>query len=231
MFCPNCGAQNPDTSAFCDQCGASLTAQPTQTEQTATPVEAAQPTPTPVELGKPAEAQPMQPATPTLEPMQPTQPGFGAAQQPQQFQQPVGDPSGFAAPAYAQTATATKKVNPVPIIISAVSVVVVAFLVVLFVVIIPNNSGIKGKLRHKWSVTESGITVTYDFKKSELSSFGISFPFSWHVEGEDRLTIEMSMLGMTESSEYIFSISDDGRTLTLADVDYPSSKLILTRAD
>lgn len=169
-------------------------------------------------------ASPVQTANPVQPEIPPVQPGFNAGQ-PTYGQQPAA----YGQPVYAQPAAA-KKSKAVPIIIAACSAVVVAFVIILFTVIIP-NSGIKGKLRHKWSITESGITVTYDFKKNEASSFGISFPITWEIVGEDHLKIGMSVLGETNSEEFIFSISADGKSLTLTDVNNPSSKEVFTRVN
>lgn len=287
MFCTNCGAQNPDTAAFCEQCGSPLTkpAEPVQPvappaqkmfdtsdnfenvdklpdnaqlidmSRPVEPVPPVQPTmsaASPVDLQKPGQEIPVQPvpsaqaAQPVYQQpqqfqqpvggMQPGQPAQPVYQQPQQFQQPVGgmqQPGGmqpaYAAPVYTQAGT-QKKSKAVPIIvISSISAVIVAFLIVLFTVIIP-NSGIKGKLRHKWSVTDGGVTLTYDFKKNTVSTMGFDVPINWSIQGDDHLTIEMSMFGIvSETSEYIFSISDDGKTLTLRDADYPSSSMVLQR--
>lgn len=160
-------------------------------------------------------------------------PSFDASSQPVQptYPQQFGDQQpGYAAPVYGQTAV-KKKPPIVPIIIGVVSAAVVAFLIVLFTVIIPNNSGIKGKLRHKWSATESGITMTYDFKNNEVSVSGMSLPITWEVSGEDHLEVEMSFLGQSQTQEFIFSLSSDGKTLTLTEVGSPSSKVDFKRAD
>lgn len=102
----------------------------------------------------------------------------------------------------------------------------------LFVVIIPNNSGVKGKLRHKWSTNESGISVIYDFKKNEVSTAGIvTIPFSWKVTDDNHLTLEISALGQSGKEDFTFTISPDGKTLTLAPVDYPSQTQEWTRVD
>ena len=195
MFCTKCGAQNPDTSAFCDKCGNPLTPQSAS----------------PVDLGKPGEVQPQQFQQP-----------YG--QQPQPFgQQPV-----YASPVYVQPGAA-KKSKAVPIIIGVCVAAVAAFLVILFTVIIP-GSGVKGKLRHRWSINESGMTITYDFKENTIETLGIPFPMTWDVVGDDRISIEMSLLGESQKQEFIFSISSDGKTLTLKDPDDPSDSVSLTRS-
>lgn len=253
MFCTKCGAQNPDNAAFCDQCGSSLAEQ----LQAAAPAQPVQPVASPIDLQKPGQgmpgmpAQPVQPVQPGMpappmqpgvpgmpgmpaQPVQPGVPNYNAGQpvygqQPQQYQQPVpGMQPGFAAPVYAQGG-APKKSKTVPIVIAAVSAVIVAFLIVLFTVILP-GLGPKGKLRHKWTTTDGSITMTYDFKKNTVSTYGISLPISWDIKGEDHIIIEMSMLGETETLEYIYSISDDGKTLRLKDPDYPSSYQDFTRS-
>lgn len=223
MFCLNCGEQLPDGTQFCTKCGAPVASQ-------------SQPTPSAVDLNKASQSvpQPSQPlgAQPQQFGAQPQQYGaqpqqYGA--QPQQFdaQQP-----GYAAPVYGQSVAVKKKPPVVPIVIGVCAAAVVAFLIVLFTVIIPNNSGIKGKLRHKWSTTEDGVALIYDFKKNEVSTGGIiSLPITWEVTGDDRLKIEMSAFGQSQTEEYIFSISDDGKTLTLAPLDYPNQKGELKRVD
>lgn len=197
MFCPKCGAQLPDGTQFCSECGAS-----TESEDQG----AAQSVP------------------------QPTQP-FGAPAQQPTYPQQFGDQQpGYAAPVYGQTAV-KKKVPVVPIIIGVCSAAIVAFLIVLFTVIIPKNSGIEGKLRHKWSATENGITATYDLKNNQVSISGLSLPITWEVIGEDHLKIEMSFLGQSDTQEFIFSLSSDGKTLTLAEVKNPSVKTDFKRSD
>lgn len=189
MFCPQCGNQNPDGTAFCSQCGAAMTTSGVQSDFNA------------------------------------GQPSFGA-----------GDPSVNAQPTYFPNGenlvfTPVKKSNNKLIpIIAGVCVVVAAFLIILFNVILP-GSGMEGKLRHKWSVTESGVTVSFDFKNSQVSMFGASFDMDWKLISDDRLKITMSMLGMEQSMEYSFSISSDGKTLTLAPEDSPSETLDLMRDD
>lgn len=213
MFCTKCGAQNPDTSAFCDQCGNPLTSPPA---------------PPPVDLSKPGEGQPVQPVysqQPQVFEQQP-QP-FG--QQPQQFgQPPFGQQPVYAAPVYSQPG-AGQKSKAVPIVIGIIAAAVVAFIVILFAVIIP-GSGVKGKLRHRWSISEGGMTVTYDFKENTIETFGIPFPMTWDVVGDDRISIEMSLFGESQKEEFIFSISDDGKTLTLKDPDNPYDSMTLTRS-
>lgn len=230
MFCLNCGEQLPYGTQFCTKCGAPVASQ-------------SQPTPSAVDLNKASQSvpQPSQPlgAQPQQFGAQPQQYGaqpqqYGAqpqqyGAQPQQFdaQQP-----GYAAPVYGQSVAVKKKPPVVPIVIGVCAAAVVAFLIVLFTVIIPNNSGIKGKLRHKWSTTEDGVALIYDFKKNEVSTGGIiSLPITWEVTGDDRLKIEMSAFGQSQTEEYIFSISDDGKTLTLAPLDHPNQKGELKRVD
>lgn len=133
----------------------------------------------------------------------------------------------YAAPVYTQP-VAPKKPKTVPIVLASISAVLAVFLILLFTVIIP-NSGVRGKLRHKWTVSGGGSAVTYDFKKNTVTSLGFDVPMKWSVKGDDHLTIEMTLLGLSEKTEYIFSLSDDGKTLTLKNADYPSSKLVLNR--
>lgn len=224
MFCPNCGAQLPDGTQFCPECGMSMVTQSQPAASTIDLNKAGSSVPQPSQ----SFGAPTQPINQPVQPMQPTYPQQSFDAQQQQFgaQQP-----GYAAPVYGQQTAVKKKPPVVPIVIGVCAAAVVAFLIVLFTVIIPNNSGIRGKLRHKWSATESGITVIYDFKKNEVSSYGLSFPIEWEVKGEDRLKVEMSLLGQSQSDEYVFSISSDGRTLTLSDPDYPTQKTTWMRAD
>ncbi len=217
MFCPKCGTQLPDGSQFCSECGASI-------EQ--------------------PSAQIPQPAVQPAQPVQPEQPAqtFGAqpTYQQQQFgEQPqFGAQPAYAAPVYGQPAV-KKKVPVVPIVCGVVGAAIVAFLIVLFVVIIPNNTGVKGKLRHEWLYDDEDIIIDLKHNKvkpadnslSGLTGIDISFPLSWSVDGEDRLTVSMSMMGVSDEEEYLISFSADGKTLTLADPDYPSYKITWTRVD
>ena len=192
MICPKCGAQNPDTSTFCEQCGSALS------EQSAQPM-----------------TQPMQP---------------DAGQQPQ----PFGEQPAYAAPVYSPVTT--KKSKTVPIVIGICVAVVAVVLVLLFTVILPNAGGIKGKLKHKWTYTESGVSMTYDFKENTLSALGmLTLPIEWDLKGEDRITITMtvSMFGetQTDTEEYLFSLSSNGKELTLKDPDNPSDSMTLKRDD
>ena len=199
MICPKCGAQNPDTSTFCEQCGSSLSEQPAQ---------------------------------PMTQPMQPDAGQSVFGQQPQQS--PFGQQPAYAAPVYSQPVA--KKSKTVPIVIGVGVAVVAAFLVVLFLVILPNAGGIKGKLAHKWTATEEGVSITYDFKENTLSALGmITFPIEWDLKGDDRIVITttVSLFGetQTETEEFLFSLSSNGKELTLKDPDSPSDTITLTRDD
>lgn len=202
MFCPKCGAQLPDGTQFCSECGASTEAEPQGTVQS---------------VPQPTQSF----AAPTQQPMQPTYPQGG--------QQP-----GYAEPVYGQTAV-KKKPPVVPIIIGVCSAALVAFLIVLFTVIIPNNSGVKGKLRHKWSYSADamGMTVsmTYDFKNNKVDMMGMSMDIDWKVTGDDTLSITMSAFGQTETVDMKFKLSSDNKTLTLSPIDGSEDPVTLTRAD
>lgn len=233
MFCLNCGEQLPEGTKFCTKCGAPV---------------ASQPAPSAVDLNKEMQSvpQPSQPFGASTQPMgqpdvQPQQPFGAQPQQPfgAQPQQPFGaqpqqfggQQPAYAAPVYGQPVV-KKKLRVVPVVIGVCAAAVVAFLIVLFAVIIPNNSGVKGQLRHKWSYNESGIPIVYDFKKSEVSTGGlITIPFDWELTGDDSLKMEVSMLGQTDEMEYSFSISADGKTLTLTPKGYSSQKMVMQRAD
>lgn len=69
MFCPNCGAENPDGAHFCSSCGEALQATPTQSESVPEPEPQSAPEPTPMPESAPQQ-EPVQPE-PVVEPVKP----------------------------------------------------------------------------------------------------------------------------------------------------------------
>lgn len=145
-----------------------------------------------------------------------------------------------AAPVYAQTVTPIKKSNKKPIIIAAISAVVVAAIAVaLFVFILPNMGGVESKLKHKWTVSASqagvSASMVYDFKENKMSvnamGLDMSFDIEWKVTGDDSLSVTMSAAGQSQTQNFKFSLSSNNKTLTLTDVDEPDNPLTFTRAD
>lgn len=55
MFCPNCGSQIPDGSAFCGECGAAVVQSKPEVNETPVRHEAPQPTPAPVYQPQPVQ--------------------------------------------------------------------------------------------------------------------------------------------------------------------------------
>ena len=196
MFCPNCGAEAPNGSQFCGQCGTALSPIP-----------------------QPVQSIPSNTQQPIFE------------QQPN-VQQPIfGQQAAIPMPEYGQPVAMPKKSKKVPIIIaSCAAAFVAAILIVLFVVILP-NTGIKGKLRHKWIYSDNDLIETaFDFKKNTASLSELSIPISWNVKGEDILEITFTFLGYSDVQEFNFSLSDDGTILTLTTSDSKSPDVYI-RAD
>ncbi len=212
MFCPNCGAQIPDGAQACMQCGTTIPVQPTPMQPQAVGTQPMQQDIIP----QPAQTQPMQTQGVIPQPQsvqQPMQPNAGA-QQPGFGSQPT---FGSAQPSYIPpsnyaSVTPVKK-SKTPIIIACCAAFVAIAAVVFFVFIFPNLN--RGPLEHKWSVTESGVTMTYDFKNNTMTALGVSMPIEWKAEGDDRLSITMSFMGMSETQNFTYSLSSDGKTLTL----------------
>ncbi|MCI5579203.1 MAG: zinc-ribbon domain-containing protein [Oscillospiraceae bacterium] len=225
MLCPKCGAENAEGSQFCGQCGATFSPipQPVQSNVSAQQPVFNQQT----NVQQPAyNQQPVQQPAYNQQPVQ--QPVYG---QQQGVQQPVfGQQPMNQMPAYGQPVVAPKKSKKVPIIIAAcATAVVAAVLIVLFVVILP-NTGVNGKLRHKWSVSQNGIEMIYDFKNNTASVSGISIPFSWSVKDDTHLDMTVSMLGQSQTQTFTYSLSDDGKSLTLTE-DGSYSSQTFTRVD
>lgn len=222
MFCPNCGAQIPDGAQSCMQCGISIPAntQPMQSQDV---------------IPQPAQTQPMQPQGAIPQPVQsqsvqpqPMQPNSGAQQSGFNSQPAFGSvqPSYIPPSNYAPV-TPIKKSNKKPIIIACCAAVVVVAAVLFFVLIFPNLN--RGPLEHRWSATESGITVTYDFKNNKMSAMGMEIPFEWKEESNNRISITVEMLGISQTQYLTYELSSDGKTLTLTDEDGLTTDF--TRAD
>lgn len=183
MFCTKCGAQNPDSAAFCDKCGTQLAA------------------------SNPVESQPDAPTQ-------------------QSISQPVPD-----------GAQPGKKSKTVPIIIGICGVVLAAFLVVLFTVILPKPT-LKSKLRYSWTREDGSYTETYDFANSEIrygyGDFRVANGFDWSVDG-DILSITTypfaDMPDVTSTTSYKVSFGSDDRVITLTNVNDPADVLTFTRDD
>lgn len=130
-----------------------------------------------------------------------------------------------------------KKRKIVPIIIGFCGVVIAAFLVVLFTVILPKNST-EGKLKHSWTREEGSYTETYDFAHSEyrygFGDFRVANKFDWSVDG-DILSITTypfaEMPDVTSTTSYRVSFSDNDRVVTLTNVDDPSGIVVFKRED
>lgn len=175
MFCPNCGAQSPDGSQFCGQCGMALAVQP----------------------------------------------NYGQLQ-------------------YGQPIIPVKKSN-VPIVVGAICAALLAvFLMVLFVVIIPNAKGddvvsntpsLESRLAHKWSYTEDGVTGTYDFKNNLISVEGFSLNMNWKVTGSNTISITTAFMGSSETNNFKVEFGSGDRTLTLTPTDNSDNAVTFKRAD
>lgn len=224
MFCSKCGMQNPDGSAFCSGCGASFEGDVSAASQPFQQV--------------PPMQQPMNQVPPMQQPQQfPGQPMPGQPMpgQPMPGQpMPNGAQPAYAAPYYGAPA---KKSKTVPIVLGIAGALVVAFLIVLFTVIIPKSSSGKNSINHVWSLVEDGQEIIMDFKNNEFrieTPFEMTFPIKWSVDGDVITVITYSPFDnskemATEKSK--FSISSDGRVLTLTSIDGSSSVQTLTRKD
>lgn len=166
---------------------------------------------------------------------QPTQPMQQAQPMQQQYQQtppmqgqPMGQPM-YAAPVYGQPMAPAKKKTGLIVGISVAAVVVAAVLIVLFVVILP-NTGLKGKIRHRWTVSDGGVSVVYDFKKNEVDMDIMTIPFEWSVSGDNRVTITVSLLGQSESEDFIVSFSNGDKTMTMTSVSDANDITVYTRS-
>lgn len=206
MFCTKCGNQNSDGALFCLICGSSFAANAPGTPGT------------------------VQQAPQMQQPMNQVPPSYNASQpmnQPPQFQgQPMqGQLLPYGAPA--------KKPKTVPIIIGIIGALITAFLIVLFMVILPGSST-KGKINYAWSFKEGGEEWTLDFKNNEMKSDGYTFPISWSLSGDTLTITEYSPDDRSTelfTDEFTVSFSSGGKVMTLTYVDNPSNTMTLNRKD
>lgn len=224
MICPKCGAQCPDGTKFCTECGSDLSAVPQSAPMTepmgagisdlSNPVSSI---PQPVSSAVPqpsafgTQSQTDMSMGQTGQSAFGGQPGMSAGQP---GQSPFGAQPGQGSYIPPQTygpVTPVKKSNKMPIIIGACVAVVAVFLILLFTVILPNIGG--GGLAHKWSATKDGVTMTYDLKNNEVETMGFSMPIEWEDKGNGKLTITMSFMGMSQTEELDYELN--GNTLIL----------------
>lgn len=191
--------------------------------------------PAPVELAKPASVEPAQsvepPApqpipeppvapsipTPPVAPSIPTPPV--APQMPQQpmpqYQQPVA-PAAPKPPKPPRKPLDAKQ-KKLLIIGGSCGVVLVAFLIVLFAVIIP-HSGLKGKLRYSWTRVDStrSVNVLNLKKKSWTVGSKIYKITSWTAKG-DRVQLTYNDGISLESETFVVAFSPDGKKVYFFD--------------
>lgn len=222
MFCPKCGAQSPDGSAFCGNCGEIFAVQ-------SQPINQGQPVGQPTYGGQPA--------------VQPQQYGGQPMGQPAQYgAQPVyGQPYG--APGVHTPLDLKKKRAIIIAGVGVCAAVLAAFLIVLFAVIIPGG-GAKGKLRHKWGMLEGGSKFDYlDLKNNTMSSGNtVSNITSWDFTGNVLTISAANPTNPTDIStnKCICAFSPDGKTLYLytlpssgfnSNISYKHVDLVLSRVD
>ena len=134
MFCPNCGAQNPDGAAFCGSCGASLAA----------PQQSAQPVQQPVQQPQYQQTQYQQP--------QYQQPQMQQPYQQSAYQQPMQQP-------YQQPQMAEQWQQPKKKKSKLVSyLILLAVAVVLYFVLKGVFGSMGNKNKNKGDPTNSGVT-------------------------------------------------------------------------
>lgn len=138
MFCPKCGAQNPDDAMFCGSCGAPFAARAPQP---------ARPQPTA------PQGAPQQPGAP-FQAASPQQPG---AAQPQQS----GSWQPAASSAYAGVPPTPRRPNrlAVPVIAIGAAVVVAAALLIAFVTV-PTITGANSRFNGSFEISMSGSPIT-----------------------------------------------------------------------
>ena len=125
--------------------------------------------------------------------------------------------ANFEPPSAYVPVTKLKRSRKVPIIIVGCAAVIAVFLIVLFNVTLP-NTGLSGKIRHRWLCSDGAVDTYYDFKNNSISADnGISMSFDWKPTGDDRVSITMNLFGITATLEYDVSFSDDGRTMTMTE--------------
>lgn len=196
---------------------------PAEPEQPA-PAEPEQPAP--VELAKPAPVEPAQsvePPAPQPIPEPPVAPSIPtppvAPQMPQQpipqYQQPVAP--AVPKPPKPPRKPLDAKQKKLLIIGGSCGVVLVAFLIVLFAVIIP-HSGLKGKLRYSWTRVDStrSVNVLNLKKKSWTVGSKIYKITSWTAKG-DRVQFNYTDGISLESETFVVAFSPDGKKVYFFD--------------
>lgn len=193
MFCPKCGTELPDGVRFCSKCGSSLAAQ----------------------------AQSVQVPEQML--AQPQQQYYASKPLPQQPQYNASQPRQYGMVQYAP-AQARAPMNPAQrkkiITISACLALLTAFLLVLFLAIIPNAGG-KGKLKHIWADGDptSRYTMTIDLKNKTMSYRNQTIPLTdWSVDGS-MFTLSYMDDGDYEVFRYYYMLSKSGDYLVFFDID------------
>ncbi len=247
MICPKCGAQCPDGVKFCPQCGNGLSGVDLSKPTAAVEPMMSDPMPSPLsqpvssQIPQPVDSTIPQPVSSSVpqpsafgtqnqagqssfagqmgQPTfggQPSQPSFGG-QQAQPMQSPFGaQPDGGSyIPPQTYAPVVPVKRSKAPIIIGVCVAVIAVFLILLFTVILPN---VGGGLEHKWTASENGVTMTFDFKNNTISSNGVSLPIEWKDEGGGRLSVTMTILGISSDPEY-FTYELNGNKLILTDED------------
>lgn len=144
---------------------------------------------------------------------------------PQQYAQPPQ----YGVPQYAPAQVRAPRAPMDPKLkkrIIACAAFLTAFLLVLFLVIIPNAGG-KGRLRHIWLDGEvnSRYTLTLDLKNDTTSYRNETAPIiSWDVQGS-MVTMTAMTDGQMNTVRYYYILSNDGRYLVFFDVDTEADML------
>lgn len=197
MFCPKCGENNLDGARFCGKCGGELLVQQQQPQY-------------------PNMGQQQYPGT-----GQQQYPGMGQQQYP-----------GMGQPMYAgyMQTPPKKKSAAVPVAIICSAAAVAVFLVLLFTVILPNRSdttgqnttgqnttgqSIESRLNHRWEYTLGSYTDIIDFRKNTVEVNGSVTPITWELKGNDIFVV----ISPYTTVEFSFSISSDGREMTVRNLD------------
>lgn len=168
-----------------------------------------------------AQTIPEQPAAQTIpeQPMPQYQQPMPQYQQPMpQYQQPA-----YASPYPQQPAVPRAPRKPMDpktkkkvIIGASCGAVLAAFLIVLFAAIIP-NAGLKGKLRHTWTRSDSSRTYVMDLKSKSLTIGSKTYSITnWKASG-DRLEFTYIEGSGFETETYVVAFSPDRKKLYLFD--------------
>lgn len=147
----------------------------------------------------------------------------------------------YGQPQYGVQPNIPVKKSNAPVVVGAIcAAVLAAFLVVLFVVIIPNaksddvvsnTPSLESRLTHKWSYTEDGVTGTYDFKNNLISVEGFSLNMNWKVTGSNTISITTTFMGSSETINFKVEFGSGDRTLTLTPTDNSDNAVTFKRAD